>query len=56
LYAVIVIFIALPVKAYAIATMNKQGWLTRTHDSIGGEGQSARTLAADNTTTPEMAR
>jgi hyaluronan synthase len=56
LYAVIVIFIALPVKAYAIATMNKQGWLTRTHDSIGGEGQSARTLAAENATTPEMAR
>lgn len=44
LYALVVIFIALPVKAYAIVTMNKQGWLTRTADSVGGEGQSASTL------------
>ena len=47
LYALIVIFIALPVKAYAIATMNKQGWLTRTADHVGGEGQSAATLVAE---------
>ena len=26
--------------------MNKQGWLTRTADPIGGEGQNAATLAA----------
>ncbi|WP_432495990.1 glycosyltransferase [Kineococcus auxinigenes] len=44
LYALVVIFVALPVKAYAIATMNKQGWLTRSADSTGGEGQSAASL------------
>jgi N-acetylglucosaminyltransferase len=41
----VVIFIALPVKLYAFVTMNKQGWLTRHADSIGGDGQTARTLA-----------
>jgi hyaluronan synthase len=45
-YAVIVIMVALPIKAYALLTMNKQGWLTRTSDSHGGEAQSAATLAA----------
>lgn len=45
LYALIVILVALPIKAYAIVTMNKQGWLTRTTHSTGGEGQSAPTLA-----------
>jgi hyaluronan synthase len=44
--ALVVIFIALPVKLYAFFTMNKQGWLTRTADSIGGEGQSSATLTA----------
>lgn len=44
LYALVVIFVALPVKAYAIATMNKQGWLTRSAVSMGGEGQTAATL------------
>jgi N-acetylglucosaminyltransferase len=43
--ALVVIFIALPIKLYAFLTMNKQGWLTRTADSIGGEGQSAATLS-----------
>jgi hyaluronan synthase len=43
--ALVVIFIALPIKLYAFVTMNKQGWLTRTADSIGGEGQSSATLA-----------
>ena len=40
----VVIFIALPVKVYAFVTMNKQGWLTRHADTIGGDGQTARTL------------
>jgi len=44
--ALVVIFIALPIKLYAFVTMNKQGWLTRTADSIGGEGQSSATLDA----------
>ena len=40
-----VIFIALPIKTYAFFTMNKQGWLTRTADTIGGEGQSEASLS-----------
>ena len=45
LVTVVVIFIALPIKLYAFLTMNKQGWLTRSEAMVGGEGQSARTLA-----------
>lgn len=44
LLALVVILIALPIKLYAFVTMNKQGWLTRSADSVGGEGQTARTL------------
>jgi hyaluronan synthase len=47
--ALVVIFIALPVKLFAFVTMNKQGWLTRTADSVGGEGQSAATLDGGRT-------
>jgi len=39
-----VIFVALPIKVYAFATMNKQGWLTRHADQTGGDGQDATTL------------
>jgi N-acetylglucosaminyltransferase len=39
-----VILVALPIKVYAFATMNKQGWLTRHADQIGGDGQDAKTL------------
>lgn len=44
LLALVVIGISLPIKLYAFVTMNKQGWLTRTSDRIGGEGQSAASL------------
>lgn len=44
LYALIVIFVALPIKLYAFFTMNKQGWLTRTADQVGGEGQTSRSI------------
>ena len=44
LYALVVILVALPIKLYAFFTMNKQGWLTRTADQIGGEGQTSRTI------------
>ncbi len=44
LVAVVTIFIALPIKAYAFVTMNRQAWLTRSDDHIGGEGQSEDTL------------
>jgi cellulose synthase/poly-beta-1,6-N-acetylglucosamine synthase-like glycosyltransferase len=42
--ALVVISISLPIKLYAFVTMNKQGWLTRTSDSVGGEGQTAASL------------
>jgi N-acetylglucosaminyltransferase len=45
----VVIFIALPIKLYAFLTMNKQGWLTRNAHSVGGEGQTVRTLGAEVT-------
>ena len=48
LMVVVVIFISLPVKAYALVTMNKQGWLTRQADQLGGEGQSASTLVRED--------
>ncbi|GGK17804.1 hypothetical protein GCM10010124_07970 [Pilimelia terevasa] len=44
LVALVVIAVALPIKLYAFLTMNRQGWLTRTPDRIGGEGQDAGTL------------
>ncbi len=44
LVAVLTIIIALPVKSYALLTMNKHGWLTRNADQIGGEGQTAASL------------
>ncbi|HAM26751.1 MAG TPA: hyaluronan synthase [Microbacteriaceae bacterium] len=42
-----VILIALPIKTFAFITMNKQGWLTRHADTIGGDGQTAKTLTAE---------
>jgi N-acetylglucosaminyltransferase len=44
LLAVVVIMISLPIKLYALLTMNKQGWLTRTSSSVGGEGQNSASL------------
>jgi len=40
-----VILIALPIKVFAFVTMNKQGWLTRRSDQIGGDGQDAASLS-----------
>jgi N-acetylglucosaminyltransferase len=39
-----VIFIALPIKLYAFVTMNKQGWLTRSENTIGGEAQDLESI------------
>jgi cellulose synthase/poly-beta-1,6-N-acetylglucosamine synthase-like glycosyltransferase len=47
LLAVMVIVVALPVKTYALFTMNKQGWLTRSENQTGGAGQTAATLTAE---------
>ena len=44
-FALTVILVALPIKVYAFATMNRQGWLTRHTDQVGGDGQDARSLA-----------
>jgi hyaluronan synthase len=38
------IVVALPIKAYAFATMNRQGWLTRSADHVGGEAQTEASL------------
>lgn len=46
LLAVVVVLIALPIKLYAFVTMNRQGWLTRHADLVGGEGQSAASIGA----------
>jgi len=43
--ALVVIVVALPIKVYALITMNKQGWLTRRAGLVGGEGQSESSLA-----------
>jgi cellulose synthase/poly-beta-1,6-N-acetylglucosamine synthase-like glycosyltransferase len=40
----VIIFVALPVKTWAFVTMNRQGWLTRRADLIGGEGQDSASL------------
>jgi cellulose synthase/poly-beta-1,6-N-acetylglucosamine synthase-like glycosyltransferase len=45
LVAVVIALIALPIKTYALFTMNKQGWLTRRSDLTGGEGQDEASLA-----------
>jgi hyaluronan synthase len=45
LVAVVIALVALPIKTYALFTMNKQGWLTRRPDLTGGEGQSEASLS-----------
>ena len=45
LVAVVIAMVALPIKTYALFTMNKQGWLTRRADLTGGEGQDEASLA-----------
>jgi hypothetical protein len=45
LVALTTVFIALPVKTLSIITMNRQGWLTRHTDLLGGEAQGAASLA-----------
>ncbi|WP_283287560.1 hypothetical protein [Microbacterium sp. IEGM 1404] len=47
LVTVVIIFVSLPIKVYALFTMNKQGWLTRSADSQGGEGQSEASLGGE---------
>lgn len=42
--ASMIIYIALVIKLWAFVSMNKHGWLTRVHTSVGGEGQSEASL------------
>jgi len=42
--AIMTIAVALPVKLYAFATMNVQGWLTRSDGQVGAEAQGASSL------------
>jgi cellulose synthase/poly-beta-1,6-N-acetylglucosamine synthase-like glycosyltransferase len=44
LVAMVIALVALPIKTYALFTMNKQGWLTRRADLTGGEGQDEASL------------
>jgi hypothetical protein len=44
--ALVIAVVALPIKTYALVSMNKQGWLTRRADLIGAEGQSEASLTA----------
>jgi hyaluronan synthase len=44
LVTVMIIYIAFVVKLWAFVSMNKQGWLTRTQTSMGGEGQTEASL------------
>jgi cellulose synthase/poly-beta-1,6-N-acetylglucosamine synthase-like glycosyltransferase len=43
----VIMFVALPIKTWAFVTMNKQGWLTRHADLVGGEGQDEASLTED---------
>ncbi len=45
LLTVVVVLIALPIKLFAFVTMNRQGWLTRHADTVGGDGQTQASLA-----------
>jgi N-acetylglucosaminyltransferase len=44
LIALVFILVMIPVKGYALVTMNKQGWLTRTIDEAVAAGQGSETL------------
>ncbi|MCW2721246.1 glycosyltransferase [Pseudonocardia sp.] len=44
LVTVVIMMVALPIKTWALITMNKQGWLTRKAGMIGGEGQDEASL------------
>jgi cellulose synthase/poly-beta-1,6-N-acetylglucosamine synthase-like glycosyltransferase len=48
LVTLVIMFVALPIKTWAFLTMNKQGWLTRRADLVGGEGQNEASLTEDS--------
>src|SRR5688572_22892537 len=50
LVALVIALVALPIKTYALLSMNKQGWLTRRPDLTGGEGQTEASLTPETVT------
>ncbi len=52
LVTLVIAMVALPIKTYALVTMNKQGWLTRRADLTGGEGQDEASLSASPAVQP----
>lgn len=52
---IVTIVVALPIKTYAFATMNRQGWLTRSADHIGGEAQTEASLHTEDWIHPASA-
>ncbi len=52
LVTLVIAMVALPIKTYALVTMNKQGWLTRRADLTGGEGQDEASLTASPAVQP----
>lgn len=48
LVVMMIILVALPIKAWAFMTMNTQGWLTRVSHRIGGEAQLELSLYQSN--------
>jgi hyaluronan synthase len=47
LVTLVIMLVALPIKTWAFITMNKQGWLTRRADLIGGEGQDEASVSIE---------
>jgi cellulose synthase/poly-beta-1,6-N-acetylglucosamine synthase-like glycosyltransferase len=45
LVTLVIALVALPLKTYALLTMNKQGWLTRRSDLTGAEAQTEASLS-----------
>lgn len=41
----VTIVLALPIKLFSFFTMGRQGWLTRSANQVGGEGQDAASLS-----------
>jgi cellulose synthase/poly-beta-1,6-N-acetylglucosamine synthase-like glycosyltransferase len=47
LVTLVIMFVALPIKTWALCTMNTQGWLTRRAGLVGGEGQDAASVTTE---------
>jgi hypothetical protein len=43
--ALVFIVVMIPIKVYALLTLNRQGWVTRRTDEAVAEGQGSSTLS-----------